>query len=111
MPGASSFCSQIAPVIRINRCLERYPSCNLDARLGQAIQLGRVICQQHNTAAAEYLQHPCSDTVVTLIVVKAERQVGVNGIESIVLHLISAHLVCQTKPTALLRKIKNNATA
>jgi hypothetical protein len=51
------------------------------------------------------------NTVIALIVVKAEGGVGVESIEAVVLQLICPHLVGETKPAAFLRQIENDAAA
>src|SRR5215213_10084932 len=57
----------------------------------------------------EHLQHAASDAVVALVVVKTKRGIGIHGIESIILHLIGAHLVGQTQTPAFLRQVEHDA--
>src|SRR5260370_7067077 len=53
----------------------------------------------------------CGDSVIALVIVKAECGVGVEGVEAVVLQLICPHLVGETKPSAFLRQIENDAAA
>src|SRR5471032_263785 len=111
VPGPSGLRSQITAIVRIDRCLKRHPSRNLDSRFGETVELGWIIRQEHDAIALEHLQHAGSDAVVALVVIKTKRRVGINGVEPIILHLICPHLVGEAKPAALLRQIKDDTTA
>src|SRR4029077_17144203 len=60
---------------------------------------------------AELLQHARRDAVVPLVVVEAERGIGVDGIEALILQRIGAHLVGEPEAAPFLLEIKNNAAA
>ena len=51
------------------------------------------------------------DAVVALVIVEAERGVGVDRIEAGVLKLVGAHLVGEADAAAFLREIKDDAAA
>ena len=111
VPGPGRFRSKIAAIIGLNRRFQRHPAYDLNSRLGQTVELGRVVGEQHDARAVEHLQHSRGDTVVALIVIKAERCIGIDRVEPALLHLIGAHLVGQAEPAALLRQIENDAAA
>ena len=109
--GARRLRRQIAAVVGIDRRLERHPAGDLDAGLGETVELGRVVGQQHDARAVEHLQHARGNAVVALVVIEAERGVGIDRVEAVVLHLIGAHLVGEAKAAAFLRQIQNDAAA
>ena len=56
MPGAHGLGGQIAAILGIDRRMQRHAPADLDAGAGKAVQLGRIVGQQHDAAAAEQLQ-------------------------------------------------------
>ena len=95
----------VTTVIGIDRRIEWHPAGNLNAGRCQAVELGRVVGQQHDPRAVQHPEHMCGDAVVALIIVEAERGVGVEGVEAVILQLICPHLVGEAKSAALLRQI------
>ncbi len=71
--------------------------------------LSPIVGEQHGPRAVQHPEHACDDAVIALIVVEAERGVGVEGIETVVLQLICPHLVGETKPAAFPSQIENDA--
>src|SRR6185295_10268250 len=82
-----------------------------DTGLAQAVELRRIIGQEPHTRAAEDLQHARRDPVVALIIVEAERRIGIDGIEPGVLKPIGAHLVGEPQSATFLLKIENDSAA
>jgi hypothetical protein len=83
----------------------------LNAGLCKAIELGRVVGEQRDPCAIQHSEHTRGDGVIALVVRKAERGIGVDGVEAIVLKLICSHLVGETKSATFLRQIKDDAAA
>ncbi len=79
--------------------------------LCETVKLGWIVGEQHDPRAIQHLEHTCGDAVIALIVVEAERGIGVEGVEAVVLQLICPHLVGETKPAPFLRQIQNDAAA
>ena len=111
MAGARRFRRQIAAIVGVDRGLERHAAGDLDTGLGEAVDLGRIVGEQHHPVAAEHLQHADRDAVVALVIVEAERGVGVHRVEAAVLKLVGAHLVGETDAAAFLREIEDDAAA
>ena len=78
---------------------------------GQAVELCRIVGQQHHAGAAEHLQHAHRHAIVALVVVETERGVGVDRIEAGVLQLVGPHLVGEAEAAAFLREIEDDAAA
>ena len=111
MPGPGGFGGQITTIVRIDGSLKTYASFDLNPIVGKAVQLGRVICQEYHAMAVEHLQHPRSNSVVSLVVVEAERQIGIHRVESVILHLIGSHFIGKAKPASFLGQIKDDTSA
>src|SRR5262249_1279178 len=88
--GAGRLRGEIAPVMRVDGRVERHAPFDLDAGAGEAVDLGRIVGHQPYAGAAEHVEHARGDRVVALVVVEAERGVGVDGVEPLVLQLIGA---------------------
>ena len=85
MPGACCFRRQITLVVGIDRGLERNAGGNLDAGLGETVELGWVVGKQRDPRAMQGSQHHRRNAIVALIVLEAQRRVGVARIEPAVL--------------------------
>src|SRR5262245_18275363 len=110
VPGPSDLCGHIATVVGIYGCLKRHSAYDLNSRLGEAIEFGRVIGEESDACAFEHLKHACCNTIVALVVVEAEGSICVDGIEAVILQLVGAHLVGETDAAALLRETENKAS-
>jgi hypothetical protein len=111
MSRTHSLGDHITTVVGIDRRLEWHSVGDFNARACQTVELGWIVGEQHNPRAIQYPQHMCGDPVIALIVIEAERDVGVEGIEAVVLQLICPHLVGETKPAAFLGQTENDAAA
>ena len=69
-----------------------------------------IVGQNLHAGAAEDLQHPGGDAVIALVVVEAERCVGIQRVETFVLQLVGPHLVGEPQPATLLFEIQDDAT-
>ena len=79
---ARRFGREIAPVVGIDGTMQRNAPDHLDAGLGEAVELGRIVGQEPHALAAEHLQHARRDAVVALVVVESKRGIGVDRIEA-----------------------------
>src|ERR1700730_14265535 len=109
--GALELGGEIAAVDGIDRRVEREPPDHVDARAGNAGALPRIVGEQGPVGAAGHREHGVGDAVVALVVVEAERGVGVDGVEPLLLELIGAHLVDETDPAPFLVEVENHAAA
>jgi hypothetical protein len=100
---------EIAPVVRVDRTMQGNSSRHFDPGLHKPIELCRIVGQQPHALAAENLQHAGRDSVVALVVIKAQGCVGVDRIEPSILELVGAHLVGEPEAATLLLEIENNA--
>ena len=75
MSSARGLCSQIAGIVAIDRRLNRQASGDLNAQSSQAVDLGRIVSEQHNASDSEHFQHAGGDTVVALVIVETKRDV------------------------------------
>ena len=111
MPGAYCFRRQITPVVGIDWGLERNAGGDLDAGFCETVELGRVVGKQHDPRAVQGSQHLRRNSVVALVVLEAQRRVGVARIEPAVLQSIGSHLVRKADAAAFLGQVQNDATA
>ena len=111
VPGARGLRREIAAVVGIDRSFERHAAGDFDAGLDKPVELGRVVGHEHHAGAAQHLQHADRHAIVALVVVEAERGVGIDRVEACVLQLVGPHLVGKTDATALLGEIEDHATA
>ena len=109
MPGAHGLGGQIAAILGIDRRMQRHAPADLDAGAGKAVQLGRIVGQQHDAAAAEQLQHARRDPIVALIVLETERHIGIDRVEAGILQPIRLHLVGEAEPAPLLVEVEDDA--
>ena len=75
----------------------------------QGIQLVGVIGQQAHGSDAEILQYAGGGRVLPLIGLVAERQVGVDRVQALVLEVVGPQLVPQPNAAALLAQVDQNA--
>src|SRR3954449_5578037 len=101
----------VTAVVRVDRRLKRHPADNFDASLCETIELGGIVGEQGYSCATQHSQHARGDAVIAFIIVKSERGIGIEGVETIILQLICPHLVCETNSAALLRQIENDAAS
>ena len=80
---------------------------HLDTVLGQLPHFSRVVGHQLNRMHGEAADHVSGNGVVSFIVSEAESDVGLNGVESLVLELIGAYFVDETYPPTFLTKVKD----
>jgi len=111
MPGAYGFRRQITPVVGIDCGLERNAGGDFDAGFCETVELGWVVGKQHDPRAIQGSQHHRRNSIVALIILEAQRRVGVARIETAVLQSISSHLVRKADAAAFLGKVQNDATA
>ena len=109
--GARRLGGEITSVVGIDRPLQRHASRYVDAGIGEAVELRRIVRQQPHPRAAEQLQHAHRDAVIAFVVVETQDGIGVDGIETGFLQLIGADLVGETQPAAFLLQIENDPAA
>ena len=71
--GARRLGSEVAAVVGVHGPMQRDASHDLDPRLGEAVELRRVIGEEPDLLAAEETQHAAGNPIAALIVVEAER--------------------------------------
>src|SRR5690606_14585755 len=81
---------------------ERHELLDLDAALGQLPRLLGVVAQQAHAADAEVLEDPDSGPVVACVGGQAEREVGVERVEAVLLQAVGTQLVDEADATPLL---------
>ena len=74
----------VTTVVGIDRRVERHPAGDFNTGLGKTVELGRIVGEQHDPRAVQHPQHMRSDSVIALIIVKAQCGVGVEGVEAVV---------------------------
>src|SRR5262249_55637110 len=109
MAGALELGGEVAAVVGVDRRVERQPPGHVDAGTGEAVELRRIVGEEAHARAAEDLEHARGDAVVALVVVEAERGVGVDRVETLVLELIGAHLVDKSDAAPFLLEIEDHA--
>jgi hypothetical protein len=62
MSGAGGLCSHVTGIIGIDRRFDRHASSDLNPRFSRAVELGRIVGQQHNASDPEHFQHAGSDS-------------------------------------------------
>src|SRR5687768_10185702 len=88
VPGAYRLGCKITPVVGVDRPVQRYPATTFDSRLCQPIELGGIVGEQLYPRAAEDLQHTGSHAVVTLVVIEAQGDIGVERVKAVVLQFV-----------------------
>ena len=78
MSSTGGLCTQIAGIIATDRRLDRQTSGDLNPRSSQAVDLGRIVGEQHDTLDSEHFQHAGGDAVVALVIVETKRGVCVD---------------------------------
>src|SRR5438477_5404665 len=80
-----------------------------DAVLLELRNLVGIVGHQPHRADLEAGEHVRRDRVIALVVAEAEREIGVHGVEALVLQRVGADLVDQADPAALLAEIEEQA--
>jgi hypothetical protein len=71
--------------------------------------LVRVVGHETHRPNAQFPEHPHGYAIVPLVLAKPKRNVGIDGIEPVLLQLVSADLVPQADPSTLLSEVKKHA--
>ena len=111
MPGAGRLGGQIAPIVRVDRSMQRHASRYFDAGLGKPVELGRIVGEEPHPRTAQHSQHAHCDAVVAFVIVKSKHRIRIECIETSVLELIGAHFIGEAESPAFLLQIKNDAPA
>src|SRR5690348_9755496 len=97
MPRTYRFGREISLVMSSHWSFERNTRRDLNSGTGQAIQLERIVGEQEDPGAIQYLEHQCGCAIVALVIVKAQRRIGIAGIEPTILQFVGSHLVGKTE--------------
>ncbi len=82
---------------------------HLHAELLQAADLLRVVRQQADRLHLQRVQHVRRDAVVALVVAEAEGEVGLHGVEAVVLQAVGADLVQEADAAPFLPQVEQDA--
>src|SRR5207249_3960421 len=103
---------EIAPVVRVGRRHDRHALDDFEAVAFEAGALGGVVRDQPDLVQVEVGQDLHADAVVAAVGGEAERLVGLDGIEALLLlELVGTHLVAEADATALLPHVDEDAAA
>ena len=72
---------EIAPIVGVDRAVQRHPPEDIDAGAREPIKLARVAGHQSNPGAAKHLQHADGDTVVAFVIIEPENAVSVHRVD------------------------------
>src|SRR5215217_7934977 len=109
--GARRLGGEIAPVVGIDRPLQRDAADNLDAGACETFQLGRIVGEEPHARTSQHLQHAGGSAIVALVVVESQRGIGIQRIEPAILKSVSAHLVSEPEAAAFLLQVQNDSAA
>src|SRR5216684_477000 len=90
---------------------ERQPLRDGQAVTFDADELPRVVAEQPHRTHAEIAQNLHADAVVALVGLESETFVGLNGVEPLILQLVSANLVREADAPPFLIQIEQDAAA
>ncbi|MPL60789.1 hypothetical protein SDC9_06351 [bioreactor metagenome] len=99
---------QIGGVVAAEPDLQRHPLDHLDAVRLEHPHLGGVVGQQPHLREAELLQQRRADAEVALVILETKAVVRLDGVETLVLQVIGAHLVRQADAAALLVEVEQD---
>src|SRR5262245_35833206 len=102
VPSARRLGREIAPVVGVDRAMERHSSADIEAGASESLKFAWVVSQQANSGAAKHLQHAGGDAVIAFIIVEPESAVGVERVEPSILQPIGSNLIGQAEAESLL---------
>jgi hypothetical protein len=111
VPSARRLSREIAPVVSVDRAMQRHSPDDIDAVTREPGKLTGVVGHQTNLGASKHLQHADRDPVIALIIVKPDNAISVDGVETSILQLISSHLIDQAEAATFLLEVKHDAAA
>ena len=102
---------QVGLVVRVGDRLDRHLVGDREPVALEAEDLLRVVGEDPDARQPEVDQDLGADPVVAEVGGQAELQVGVDGVEALLLELVGAQLVEQADPAALLGEVEQDAPA
>ena len=109
MPHFGGFGIQIAGVLRVAANDHRHQFANIDARLGQYLDLFGIIGQQTYCFDAQQFKHVGAEGEIPLVGGKAELMIGFDRIGAFVLQSVGANFVQQADISAFLAVVEQYA--
>ncbi len=111
MPGTIALGRQILFIVRVGGQDDGQAFGHLDARAFQPLDLLGIVGEQPHLFDAQQLEHARRDREITRVDGKAKADIGIDGIEPLILQGISAQLVDEADPAPFLPQIEQHAPA
>ena len=89
MPHQIPLNPQVILIVLCGLDHKRHPVNNMNTAPGEGIHFFRVVCQETNVFYTKVLQDDGSHVVGALICFKAKLVVGINGVETFILEIVS----------------------